>query len=186
MGIIKSIGLILLAFFIDRIMGTAVTMVVMFVLVAIIIIFEQNRKMSKLEGAMKTRNIKAKTKFEMKYLGGFPSVVVAAPTECYLMLGDAEIHLNVKDNWESISLEDVKEATLETTESLSMAKMAMIGVFALASKKKTSYLKVSFVNKVGDTSHMVFETPLAGIVAQTITKNRYDLLMANKQLATKQ
>lgn len=81
-----------------------------------------------------------------------------------------------------INLVDISEVSEETTESLTLGRFLMVGVLALAMKKKEKYLRITFKNGIGEMSTIIFKTLKANWISQMISKKRYDYISSIQTL----
>ena len=122
------------------------------------------------------------TKFEVQYLGGHPSTLVNSP--CLGTLGISETKIGfISKHFETLTfhmnIDDINEVSEETQESLTLGRFLMVGILALALKKKERYLRITFKNDIGENSTIIFQTPQANWISQVLTKQRYDYIASN-------
>lgn len=126
---------------------------------------------------LKERNIKAELMWNVKYLGGIQSFVIDKPTDCLIIIDNKNtLFVMIDDIKEHIELNNIKNATAETKESLSVSKLVLVGIFAFALKDKTNYLKLTYINDIGEEANAIFEANNSNLIAQTVMNRRYQAI----------
>jgi len=96
----------------------------------------------------------------------------------YSSVGFAEGGLVIRVGRETrpVRYEDIAEACEETEKSITLGRMLLVGVFALALKKKTHYLRITFKDDTGGSNNLLFECKEARFIAQKVMQERYKRL----------
>lgn len=120
--------------------------------------------------------------YDVKYLGGHVEFIISSPTIGKVGIGESNIGYIAEYNEINfkISYADIVEATEESKESITLGRFIMIGILALALKKKTKYLRIAYKNDIGEMNNVIFETADAHYLAQKINQSRYQYIKANK------
>jgi hypothetical protein len=134
---------------------------------------------------LQEENISAELVWNVKYLGGIQSFIIDKPTDALIIVDTKNIvFVMIDDLKEQIELNNIKNATVETRESLSASKLVLVGIFAFALKDRTNYLRLTYINDIDEEANAIFEASNGNLIAQTIMNKRYQVIKEQREVTT--
>ena len=117
----------------------------------------------------------------IQYLGGYPLAFSRKKNCGTLYMSKDKIIFWNNDKNETlfeIPVQQIKNCTLETKESLTGGKIVLFRIFACALKKNKKYIRIEFKNELDDFNNVVFYSPITPSepIIQTINESRIDFI----------
>lgn len=111
---------------------------------------------------------------DMRYLGGHPLVEVNEIKKGVLLIcSDKIIYLNNLDSVLNslnpvfeISIDSINLSAIETKESLTVTRMLLVGILAFALKKNEKYVRVEYMDELGNIHNVIFAPVLNSLAPQ--------------------
>ena len=145
-------------------------------------------KVHDFEKKLKQYNIRSGGLWYVKYLGGFyhrtaiypgiEALIIDDNTKslCFFSCEKEETQPDIPEVIIWIPLDRIESASVETKESLSVAKLLLAGIVAFALKNKEKFFKLSFKNDIDEIENAIFVSNNADVIAQTIMQSRYEAI----------
>jgi len=111
------------------------------------------------------------------YLGGYPLANARNSQYGTLLVSEDKISFwdtNKNESIFEISIQQIKNCTLETKESLTGGKIILFRVFSCALRKNKQYIRIEFINEWSEFNNIVFYSPIdpSEPIIQAINENR--------------